>query len=193
MVEKTYKKIVLKSQTPVVFDRDGNIENFSNNKTVLLVPENLFEVPDSLQKLEKVPYRIGRNFNEKILAEKSNAVVYAPFPLGFWGIHALSKEHFDKVILDKPDHYRFSKNFFFRLILKNERRRMGSDVFSPFMMRKLRNVLSVADYFSLTIGDWLYLTKDTLQQIGRFSKNIYWLDQKTEPQKIMSFIRSPKR
>lgn len=191
MVKKTYNNIALKSETPVVFDRDGNIENFSSNTTELFVPDSLFEVPAPLEKLEKMPYRIACNFDEKNLAEKSTAVVYAPFPLGLWAIHALSKGKFEKVVLDKPDLYRFSKGFLFRLVLKNEKRRMGSDVFSPFMMRKLRKILSVADYFSLTIGDWLYLTKAPPQQTDTFSKSIFWLDQKTELQKIKSFIQSP--
>lgn len=193
MRETTYNQIVLKNQTPVIFDRDGNIKNFSGTKSTLLVPAGLFEVPVSLQNFDKVPYHISGNLNEKNMAEKTDAVVYAPFPLGFWALHALSTGHFGKVVLDKPNHYHLLRNFLFRLVLKNERRRMGSDVFSPFMMRKLRKVLSVADYFSLNVGDWLYITKDTPQQTNHFSKSIYWIDEKTEPQKIMAFIASPNR
>lgn len=192
MVENFNKQIALEGKTPIIFDKDGNVFRFLENKTAFVVPDSLYETPLSLKQLEKTPYRIVSNYHAQHLAKKSDAVVYAPFPLGFWALHALSKGHFDKLVLDKPDQYHFLKCFFLRLILKNERRRMGSDVFSPFMMGKLRKVLSVADYFSITIGDWLYLTEETPWQINSFSKAIFWLDQKTETQKMMSFIHSRK-
>ena len=58
---------------------------------------------------------------------------------------------------------------------KNERRLMGSDVPSPTMTHILRQWVSVADYFSFTIGEWLEMTQHTKCYLETLSTKISWL------------------
>ena len=178
---------------PVVFDRDGKTESSVESDNLLLVPDSLFEIPSAFSEQEKKQYRIGRNIFLEKARPQNNFIVYAPFPLGFWAIPALAQGRFAKLVLDRPEDYSNWRYFATRLWLKNEKRRMGSDVYSPRLMRQLHKILSVADYFSLTIGDWLYLAEKSKQYLPRLANMILWLDEKTPQQEISTFLGSGRK
>lgn len=171
---------------PIIFDRNGNTSVPAENN-VLLVPDSLYELPVSFTGMKTICYRITGNTIVENPAPRNAIVLYAPFPLGLWAVHALADGHFAKLILDKREQYRNWHNRLSRIWLKNEKRRMGSDVYSPLMMRRLRESLSVADYFPLNIGDWIYFSEKLQQQSGQLSQAILWLDKKTSYQDVLSF------
>lgn len=172
----------------VLFDLDGNKESSAKSDNLLLVPDSSFKLPSVFSEQKKKHYRIGRNVHFANVGQKNNFIVYAPFPLGFWAIPAFTQGRFDKLILDRPEDYRNWRCVVTRLLLKNEKRRMGSDVFSPIMMRQLHKILSVADYFPLTIGDWLDLTKKSTQYLSRTAGMVLWLNGETPQQEISAFL-----
>ena len=175
---------------PVIFDRNGNTDVFFEAKHTLLIPDCLFEMSASLATVDKTVYRIDRKLKLQNAPEDRNIVIYAPFPLGLWAIHTFIRSHSVKLVLDKQNNYSYWRLLLLRLTLKNEKRRMGSDVFSPLMMRRLHDILSVADYYALTIGDWLSFSDKLPPQFFGLSKNIFWLTDKTPPQEISDFVNS---
>ena len=191
MTEKSLQKSQSQAEKkPIIFDRNGNADVFFEAKHTLLVPDSLFEMSASLATVNKTVYRIDRKLKLQNAPEDKNIVIYAPFPLGLWAIHTFIRSHSVKLVLDKQHNYSYWRLLLLRLTLKNEKRRMGSDVFSPVMMRRLRDILSVADYYALTIGDWLSFPDKLPEQFFGLSKNIFWLTDKTPPQEISDFVNS---
>ena len=191
MAEKSLQKSQSQPRKkPVIFDRNGNTNVFFEAKNTLLVPDCLFEISASLATVDKTVYRINRKLKLQNAPEDKNIVIYAPFPLGLWAIHTFIRSHSVKLVLDKQHNYSYWRLLLLRLTLKNEKRRMGSDVFSPVMMRRLRDILSVADYYALTIGDWLSFPDKLPEQFFGLSKNIFWLTDKNPPQEISDFVNS---
>ena len=90
-------------------------------------------------------------------------------------ILCLPKSLFASYHLNAPEFYSTFKLFVLKLRLKNERRLMGSDVPSPTMTHILRQWVSVADYFSFTIGEWLEMTQHTKRYLETLSTKISWL------------------
>ncbi|EJF89085.1 hypothetical protein MEG_00246 [Bartonella tamiae Th307] len=126
--------------------------------------------------------------------------LYAPNPLGLWALDFFHKNighsrppktkmqdenhesesllplhKIDALILNNSLFYTQFSIAFMRLRLKNERRLMGSDVPSRFMMRALRRHLAVADYFYFHVGQWLCLTEDVPQKLQYCKNKIRWL------------------
>lgn len=190
MAKKTEKKPHVNGEKlSVIFSCDGRSQNFANGRdNSLLVPDSLFDIPVSLSGLTQSPYRIDRKFNEENPTSQLSQTVYAPFPLGIWALFAIRNGHINKLILDDRRHYSHWRLLWLLLALKNEKRRMGSDVFSPLMTHQLRKRLSIADYFSLNIGDWLRMMAKIPHHINSFSSSIFWLDNNTSPDKLRAFI-----
>lgn len=113
-------------------------------------------------------------------------ILYAPSFLGVWALEQAAKggrifstsqrenTNFAGLILEsKILCSKFMRNIYL-LRLKNERRRLGSDVPSPLITCHLRRHVSVADHFFLPIGAWINL-------LIRFSANLESLQQKKIP------------
>lgn len=182
---------------PAIFSRDGHLKTIAGDgEKSLLIPDSLFDVAPFRQTPRQLPYRIDRHLGGQILIQNAvshtlyrvSRTLYAPFPLGLWALFAMTAGQFDKLILDEKKQYNRLPMFLLQLGLKNERRRMGSDVFSPLIMRQLRQKLSIADYFLLDIGEWIRLVAKAPRLINTFSHSIFWLDSTTVPDKLCSFI-----
>ncbi|WP_297322353.1 hypothetical protein [uncultured Bartonella sp.] len=189
MIENQANKTALKGQkTPVIFNRDGDWQNLPDaNENLLVIPDSLFDISPTMRNLNKLVYRIDRKQIGNNSGQKLKGAVYAPFPLGIWALVALDKGTIRKLVLERRQQYSKWHLFFLQLRLKNERRRLGSDVLSALVMRQLRQKLSVADYFQLNIGDWIDLTAKACLHTGHFSNSIFWLDSNTTTDELLAF------
>lgn len=190
MIETHINKVALKGQKmPVIFNRDGGWQNLLDaNENLLIVPDSLFDIPAIMRNLTKLVYRIERKQMGNSSGQMLKGAVYAPFPLGIWALVALDRGTIRKLVLERKQQYNEWRLFFLQLRLKNERRRLGSDVLSALVMRQLRQKLSVADYFQLNIGDWINLTAKACQHTDHFSNSIFWLDSNTTTDELLAFI-----
>lgn len=156
----------------------------------LYLPDSLRRKPAALQSMDSAFFRLSPRATANGNTGQCISALYAPAPLGLWAIAALAggQTSFKRIILDQPRYYGSFAIMWLRLRLKNERRLMGSDVMSPMMMRALRRSMVVADYFPLTIGDWLNLTKQTRSDIQKVQNACFWMDEHTTPAEITRFI-----
>lgn len=179
MMEKETQNIVTDKQSKIIeFDKLGHLQTpiLSSNK-ILSLPKSLFASYHLPDKSVAYAYQLIRKGISDAKDSHSTILLYAPPPIGFWALWAKASGNLQntELVLNAPEFYSTFKLFVLRLRLKNERRLMGSDVPSPTMTHILRQWVSVADYFSFTIGEWLEMTQHTKHYLETLSTKISWL------------------
>ncbi|MET3590252.1 hypothetical protein ABID23_001356 [Bartonella silvatica] len=168
-----------------------NIKSQKKRQIFLSVPETcyqtlpLFSIPD----ITLCFYRIKPYYQCDTAPPQKN-ILYAPSFFSLWALHyAVENPSLFSAILCYGKQWASPLALMWlKFCLKNDCRRMGSDVPSLMIMKALHQHVAISDYSAFPIKQWLHFVKNYKRNYKNLSIPLFWLDNYKNNRNIHEII-----